>query len=522
MTTPDAAAPPSPLITDRRRQRAVLLAICAALMAVIASVSGLNVAQREVAIAFGASQGTVIWIINAYTVALAAMLLPVGAVGDRWGRRPVLLAGLALFVLSSVGSALAPTAGAMIAARLACGVAAAMIMPVTLSVITSTFPEEDRSQAIGVWTAVAGGGGLLGMFAAALLVDLSSWRWLFAPVVVLACAAFAMVSSTVPDSRDGSAEPFDLAGALLSVVAVGGSVLAIHEGPTRGWTSPATLALLAAGMAAAAAFAEWERRRREPLLDVRVFGDRRLASGSLALVGAFAVLGGIMVVLFLHFQAVLGWSALRSMGGMMPMALAMMASSGLAPKVTARLGLRGTMLLGVGVAAAGLGGMAAWVSVAGGYLSVLPGMLVMAAGFGLAMTPSTEAITRALPAARQGVASALNDVTRELGTALGVASLGAVLSAGYGASIRARLAAHPREVTDAVAEGIGTAGEVAARAADPAAILAAAKDAFVDGWSQAMWVGLGVTAALFVFLLLRGPSSSPGAPARAGDPARAG
>jgi EmrB/QacA subfamily drug resistance transporter len=491
--------------SDKDRQRAILIATCTALMAVIASVSGLNVAQQEVAIDLGASQSTVLWIINAYTVTLAAMLLPVGAIGDRWGRRPVLLTGLVLFGIASVASALAPTTGSMIIARLVAGLAAAMIMPVTLSVITATFPEGDRSQAIGVWTAVAGGGGLLGMFASALLVDLASWRWLFAPPIALAVVAFIMSARAIPNSREQADEPFDLGGSVLSMIAVGSLVFAIHNGPEHGWIEPLTIIFLTTGIIAVIAFIVWESRRREPLLDVSVFADRRLASGATALVSVFGVLGGIFVVLFPYFQAVLGWSALRSMGAMLPMALGMMISSGFAPKVASRVGLRTAMLVGVGIAGVGLALMASFVSVDGGYLSVLPGMLVMAAGFGLTMTPSTEAITMALPAERQGVASALNDATREIGTALGVASLGAVLSAGYRTSIHTLLDGNQQQLIDAVAEGIGTAYAIAGQTGDSATIIASAQQAFVDGWSQAMWVGVAVTAILFVFVLFHGP-----------------
>lgn len=161
---------------DARQLRTILIAVSIALMAVIASVSGLNVAQTHMAVEFGASQNTVLWIINVYTLALAALLLPLGAIGDRLGRKPMLIAGLGVFGVAHVVAGLAPTAEVMIAARVASGIGAAMIMPITLAVITSTFPEEQRGKAIGVWTGVAGGGGILGMFLSALLVDIADWR----------------------------------------------------------------------------------------------------------------------------------------------------------------------------------------------------------------------------------------------------------------------------------------------------------------------------------------------------------
>jgi MFS family permease len=161
-------------VPDARQRRSILVAVCIALMAVIASVSGLNVAQPDLAVAFDASQSTILWIINIYTLSLAALLLPLGAVGDRWGRKPVLLAGLNVFGVASTAAGLAPSAEVILAARVLSGVGAAMIMPVTLAVITSTFPEQERGRAIGTWTGVAGGGGILGMFLSAALVDVAN------------------------------------------------------------------------------------------------------------------------------------------------------------------------------------------------------------------------------------------------------------------------------------------------------------------------------------------------------------
>ncbi|MQM28616.1 MFS transporter [Glycomyces sp. NEAU-7082] len=474
-------------------------------MAVIASVSGLNVAQPQVAVAFDASQSEVLWMINLYTVTLAALLLPLGAAGDRWGRKPVLLAGLAVFGAASAAAGLAQTTEAMLAARFLSGVGAAMIMPVTLSVITATFPDSERSKAIGVWSAVAGGGGILGMFASALLVDVASWRWLFVLPVALVAAAAVVAVRAVPNSREAAAHRFDLVGSLASVVAVVGFILVLHEGPERGWAAPETLAALLAGVVGAAGFAAWELRHPAPLLDVRLFRERGLAGGSLVLLAVFGVLAGIFVVLFPYFQAVLGWSGLVSTLALMPMAVLMMAASGLAPRLAARIGARAAVSAGIALAGSGLALMAVLVSVEGGYLSVLPGMVAMGLGMGLSMTPSTEAITSSLPRERQGVASALNDVTRELGTALGVALLGAVLTAGYADAIERRLEGVPGGAADDARRGIAGALAGADGTPAPAALVRAAQESFVEGWRQAMWTGVVVMALLLVAVLLRGP-----------------
>ncbi|MEU6742706.1 MFS transporter [Streptosporangium sandarakinum] len=481
-----------------------------ALMAVIASVSGLNVAQTHMAVEWGASQTTVLWIINVYVLVLAALLLPLGAIGDRLGRKPMLITGLIIFGTASVVAGFAPSAAVMIGARVAAGVSAAMIMPITLAVITSTFPEEERGKAIGVWTGVAGAGGILGMFLSAFLVDVADWRWLFVLPVVLVVVALAMTLKSVPDSRERPTHSFDTIGASVSAIAVAGLIFVLQEGPERGWSDPLSLISLAVGVAAAIVFVAWELHRRDAsLLDVRLFRERGLAGGSITLLVVFGVQAGIAVVLFPFFQAVLGWSGLLSTVAMMPMAIMMMMTSGLAPKMAAKIGARSTMTVGIALSALGLALMALFVSVDGGYLSILAGMLAMGIGMGLSMTPSTEAITGSLPHAKQGVASALNDVTREFGTALGIAMLGALLANGYRRAIDDKLGGIPRGVADTAREGIANAVEVAPSAGSHAQdLIHTAQQSFVDGWQQAMWAGVAVMGVLLAYVALRGPKSS--------------
>jgi EmrB/QacA subfamily drug resistance transporter len=500
-----------PTILDPRQRHTILIGVCIALMAVIASVSGLNVAQPQLALALDASQGDVLWVINIYTITMAALLLPLGAVGDRWGRKSVLIAGLVVFGVASASAGLAPTTGVMLAARFLSGVGAAMIMPVTLAVITSTFPAEERSKAIGVWTAVAGAGGILGMFVSAVLVDVASWRWLFVLPVVLVLSAIPMALGAIPNSRKVSEHRFDLAGALTSLIAVVGFVLVLQEGPEQGWTTPATLLSLLVGVGGVIAFVGWELRQQAPLLDVRMFRKRGLASGSVSLLAVFGVPTGIFVVLYPYLQAVLGWSGLGSTLALMPMPVLMIACSALAPRLAARIGVRLTMAAGIFLGGAGLGLMAIFVSVDGGYLSVLPGYLVMGLGMGLAMTPSTEAITSSLPREQQGVASALNDVAREFGSALGVALLGAVTTAGYGNAINAHLKGVPADAAHSARKGIASALAIANdNHPYSKALFRSAQEAFVHGWQQAMWAGVIVMTIVLAYVLLRGPERATG------------
>ncbi|MFD9699842.1 MFS transporter [Lentzea sp. NPDC059081] len=431
-------------IDSTRQRTAVLVAISVALMAVISSVTGLNVAQPDLAAEFGASRSTVLWIINAYVLTLSALLLPLGAAGDRWGRKPALLTGLVVFGVANVLAGLAQSTEVILAARVLSGVGAATIMPVTLAVITSSFPEKERGRAIGVWTGVAGGGGLLGMFLSAVLVDWASWRLLFVLPVALVVVALVMVWRSVPDSR-GEQHPFDVVGALTSVVGVAGLIYFLHE---------RDVVSLLVGLAGTAAFVAWELRHRTPLVDVRLFREKELAAGSVTILVVFGVQAGVSIMLYPFFQTVLGWSGLLATVALLPMAGLMMVTSGLAPRLAERVGARTTTALGIAAAGLGLALMALLVS--DGYLSVLPGMIAMGIGMGLSMPPATEAITSSLPRERQGVASALNDVTREFGTALGVALLGGMLSA-----------------------------------------------SFVDGWRTFMWAGVALMAALLASVVLR-------------------
>ena len=318
VATPQAHPIEAGVVTDPRRQRLILIAMCTALVAVVASVSGLNVAQQGLAVDLGASQSTLLWIINGYTLALAALLLPIGAIGDRWGRKRVLVAGLVVFALANVAAAMSPSASFLLVARVVAGAGAAMIMPVTLSVITSSFPSHERAKAVGIWAGFAGAGGILGLFFSSVMVDYFSWPWVFAMPAVLSGVAFAITLVAVGESRENHAGRFDVGGSVLSALAIGALVLGIHEGPEIGWTAPLTAIGLIVGVMALVGFIAWELRQEHPLFDVRLLRDRGLSSGALNLMILFAVMFGLFLVLVQFLQAVLGYSALHASVGLLP------------------------------------------------------------------------------------------------------------------------------------------------------------------------------------------------------------
>jgi EmrB/QacA subfamily drug resistance transporter len=497
------------VVVSAGRRRLVLAAMCVALVAVVSSVSGLNVAQQALAEGLGATQSQLLWIINGYTVALAALLMPVGAVGDRWGRKPILLTGLVLFALSNLAAAFATSATTLIGLRVVAGLAAAMIMPVTLSVITTSFPRDQQAKAIGTWAGFAGAGGIIGLFVSAALIDNVTWPWVFALPVALAVVSFVATAAFVPNSVEHAEAGFDVRGSLLAVAAVGGLVLALHEGPEQGWTAAITVVAFAVGLASTVAFVMVERRTPHPLLDVRVFAIRGLASGSLNLFVVFAVMFSLFLVLVQYLQAVLGYSALAAAAALLPMAVMMLPLSTVAPSIAERVGFRRTLVIGTLTIAAGLVVLASMADIDGGFVSVLPATLILGAGIGLTMSPSTAAITSSLPDEKQGVAASLNDTVRELGAAVGIALIGSVLNGAYRTNVEAAAVGLPGEAAEAVEEGIGGALVVAGQLGpDGAALVDAARTAFVDGMTPALLLGAGACVFAAAFTAIRGPKTA--------------
>jgi len=507
--TADAGAPPeargetSTVVEDARQRTMILAAMCSALVAVVASVSGLNVALQALAADLNASQGELLWVINGYTLTLAALLMPVGAIGDRVGRKVVLIAGLTVFAVANGGSSFAPNVETLIALRVLAGVGAAMIMPVTLSVITTSFPIAERARAIGIWAGFAGTGGIIGLFASAAIIDNATWPWIFTVPLALTVVSFILTMLHVPRSRESGSPRFDSLGSIVSVLAVGGLVLGIHEGPEQGWTDPITLTGLVVGTTAAIAFVIIELGRDHPLLDVRLFKNRPLTIGSVNLFVTFALMFAVFLVLIQLLQAGFGYSALRSASALLPMAAMMMPLSVVAPTIANRIGYNRALGAGMLLFAIGLALMALLADLDSGYMSVLPGIITIGAGVGLSMSPSTTAITAALPDDKQGVASALNDTVRELGGAVGIALIGAILNSQYRSNISDTAETLPPEIAERVEEGIGGALASAPQLGPEAnEVIRAAQQAFVDGFRPALLVGAGLAVAAAAYTLI--------------------
>jgi EmrB/QacA subfamily drug resistance transporter len=501
MTAPLTSVAPVPP-AQRVDHRAVTGVVCIALAAVVAAMSSLNVALPDIARSTHASQTQLTWIVDAYSLFFAALLLPAGALGDRFGRRRMLLVGLGVF---GVGSAVAMTAGGvheLIALRAVLGIGAALVMPATLSTITGTFSAAERTKAVSVWAAVAGASAVLGVVASGTLLEFWSWRSVFALNVVLAAVAIVGTLRVVPESADPDAPRLDVPGALLAVTGLFVLVYSIIEAPTHGWTAMRTLAGLGIGLVVLVGFVLLERRTPDPMLDPTIFRHRGLAAGSLSIFVQFFAFFGFIFVVLQYLQLARGDSPLISAVSMLPMALTMMPTARLVPLLVDRVGARLVCATGLTLVAAGLF-VIAQVDATSSYWLLLCGLLPLGAGMGAAMTPATSAITDALPPAQQGVGSAVNDLSRELGGAFGIAVVGSVLSSVYRSSFTMP---HLGDVPSHAAAGLAAKAEesfaIASHLGGP--IARAGTSAFVDGLHLALLIcaAAALVAAALVAVVL--------------------
>lgn len=501
----------------------LLITMCTALALVIGAASSLSLALPEIAEAARATQTELTWVVNVYALVFAALLLPIGIAADRWGRRQFLVAGLALFAAASVTSGLVDQPELIIVLRGIAGVGAAAVMPATLSVLVDAFPDDRRSQAVAIWAAVSGAGAMVGILASGLLVE--NFWWGSVQVVYGAAAAIvALVCLTnVPTSRNPELR-MDPAGSLLSVAGLSALVFGLIEGPERGWAAPVTLTAIALGFGLLVGFVVHELRTSHPMLEVRLFRSAGLSTGS--------------VMVFLQFFATFGffflapqWLQYVHRLGPLETALWLTAlTGGIAP--AARVGPQ--LVIRFGSAPVGAWGMAQ-MAVAFVMFALLKdgdtslwmfalALVVLGFGFGLAINPGTTLIIDGLPEDRRTLAAAVNDVTRELGGALGGAVAASVLLAVYGDQVLAGVTGVPEPAAQASEEGVAQAVEAAAQLDREQGIplVRSAVEAFANGYAAAMWVG-AATLLLGAFVVAvagrqRRSATSPDRDDRVEDP----
>lgn len=500
-----------------QRRWAILAVLCTSLMIVIIGNTSLNVALPTLARELDASTSSLQWMVDAYALVFAGLLFTAGTLGDRFGRKGALQAGLVVFLAGTVLASTADSAGTVIAARAVMGFAAAFVMPSTLSILTNVFPAHERPKAIAVWAGISGGGAALGPVASGYLLEHFYWGSVFLVNVPMILAALLLGAFLVPRSKDPGEQPLDLPGAGLSIVALSALVFAIIEGPHKGWTSTETLGTFLLAVVAGLAFVRRERSTPHPMLDLQLFRDRRFSVASGGMTLTFFAMFGTFFLVAQYFQLVLGYSPLESGLLQLPMAFLMMGLAPQVPKFVARFGAHRVVPVGLGSVAAG---MAVFSQVTTSsplwflYLAILP----LAAGMALTMTPLTTLIMSSVPLERAGVGSAMNDTTRELGGALGVAVLGSLVTSRYASSLASSVEQLPAVARDRASEGLAGALQVAERIGGDvgAQIQTAAQQAFVDGIGLAAMVASVVVLAAAVVAWFQLPSShlapTPGGP----------
>ena len=509
--------------TERTRPGAVLAVMCLAVFTVNVDTTIVNVTLPTLVAELGATTRDLQWIVDSYLLVFAALVLAFGSLSDRYGRRAVLLVGLAVFGLGNTVAAFADTPGELVAARAFTGIGAAAVFPTTLSILTQVFRERAaRAKAIGLWGASTGLAVAFGPITGGALLEQFWWGSTFLAKLPIALVAIALVVLLVPESRDPEAPRTDVPGLVLSALALAALVFTIIEAPGHGWTSASTLLGFAAAAALLAAFVRHERRTSQPMLDLRLFADRRFTAAALAITVAFFALFGFIFLITQYFQFLRGYSPLETGVRILPVAVCVAAGSIAGTLLVVRLGNKAVVTAGL----LSLSVAYAWVSTASGatsYLEIAGQMVFLGLGMGLTSAPATESIMGAVQTEQAGIGSAVNDATREVGGTLGVAVIGSVFASLYSSQVQALPDVVPAEIARTAEESVGAAFTVAAQLpAGPAELVrAAAEQGFFDGLAAGCLVASAVALAgavvAAVALPARPPSSAVPKPREPGD-----
>jgi EmrB/QacA subfamily drug resistance transporter len=478
-----------------RRRWLTLSTLCASLLAVAMGNASLNLSLAAIATELQLTGLQLTWVVEIYSLLFAALLFTFSAVGDRYGRKVVMQAGLVLFIAASLYAALlAKTGTGLIASRAVMGIGGAMVMPTTLSVINVIFPPQERARAVSIWAAVAAVGMLIGVVIGGLLLDHLGWESTFWIGAVIAAASLVGNQFLAPESRDDRKRPIDWLGGLLSTVGLLGLVYAIMEAPSRGFDDKWVLLGLIAGCACLAAFVVWQRRTSHPMLDVHLFGQRAFSVSALVMIIAIFSLMGVFFGASQLFILVMGYGAFKTSLAILPPMVPMIILSPIAPLLASKIGTRWTVSSGLCLVIGSFVLMTRWPT-APTYIDIALGMSVMTSGMALASTPATSMMMSAVPRARSGMGSAMNDTTRELGSALGIAVLGAFLSSGYTNKIAPVISALPEQARVVAEKSLAGALAVSAQLGDAGSALAdASKAAWMDSLKASMVVGAIICA----------------------------
>ena len=477
--------------------------LCISLVMIVMANASLNVAIPTLARSLDARSSSLQWIVDAYSLVFAGLLLTAGSLGDRYGRRLALNGGLVVFGAASLFAVLSNSAPAVIGARAVMGVGAAFVMPATLSILAHVFPPNERPRAIAIWAGFAGLGAALGGIVSGALLEHFWWGSIFLINVFVVVVALTAGFFLIPRSCEKIHAPLDPLGALLSIAGLSALVYGIIEAPDRGWGSTQTLATFAVALMILAAFIVWELHVKDPMLDLRFFKNPRFTAATTAITLVFFAMFGSFFIFTQYMQFVHGYDPLSAGVRMLPWALAYMVSATQSAKMVERFGQRVVVSSGLLVAGGGLAIVAATSTLTSSYWLFALGLVVQALGMGMTTAPSTGAIMRSLPLHKAGVGSAVNDTTRELGGALGVAVLGSLVASHFRSSINDAVSGLPAQATHSLAEALQHAASVGG--AHGGLIADAAKQSYVTAFDSTLWIAMGavIVASGLVAWLLR-------------------
>jgi EmrB/QacA subfamily drug resistance transporter len=503
MNEPTPAAAPAPA-----HRWWTLAVLCTSVIVITVDTTILNVALPTLGRTVADSTGELQWIVDAYTVVFAGLLLTCGSIGDRSGRRRALTTGLLVFAAGCLGSAAVDTAGALIAMRAITGVGAALIFPATLSIITNAFPDPtERQRAIAVWAGTGGLGVALGPLAGGLLLEHFYWGSVFLVNIPVIALALVGVWLAVPESRDPVHRRLDPIGAALSIAGLGTFVYGVIRGGSDGWLDPLTLGALGTGLALIGLFTWHEVRSPAPMLDVRIFRNPRFTGASLAVSAVYFCLFGTIFLVTQHMQVLLGYSTLAAGIRTAPFAVVLLVVANLTPRIVARFGSRAPIVAGLVVASLSQVVRAASTPHTG-YDLIFAGQVLLALGMGLIIAPATASIMGSVPPSRAGVGSAMNDTTRQVGGALGVAVMGSISAAAYRGELDQRLSgvALPGRTLAGARQSLGSALQIASGGGgrSAAALADAARASFITGlrWASLIASVIAAVGAVAAWRLL--------------------
>lgn len=491
--------------TAYRRRWGTLAVLCLSLVVIGLDNTILNVALPTLVRDLHASASDLQWMVDSYILVFAGLLLTAGSLGDRFGRKKALSTGLLVFVAGSVLSAFSGSAPLLIATRALMGVGGALIMPATLSILTNTFTDSsERAKAIGIWAGVAGMGIAVGPITGGWLLQHFWWGSVFLVNVPIVLVALVAGHYLVFDSRDPAAPKLDPVGAGLSIAGLTALVWAIIEAPSHGWGSSATVAAFAVAAVILGGFVAWEIHTDSPMLDVRIFENRRFSAASAAITLVFFAMFGSFFVMTQYLQSVRGYTALQAGIRMAPIALVMFIAAPASSSIVRRLGSKFVVAGGLTIAGIGLG-LFSRLQEHSGYGILLAAILILGLGMSLTMAPATESIMGSLPREKAGVGSAVNDTTRQVGGALGVAILGSLFSSVYASRVGSALAGHglsaaaARATQDSIGGALATAGQLGGERGR--ALAEAARESFVGAMGPTFLVAAAVALVGAVIVL---------------------